>query len=217
MDSYYEGKPFINIPYIVDIVMENHFKGVLFPDEADLSRIIYSSNEFAFRKRAKYQVNNNFNLPFLNYRLSGYDDNIGARPTWWNNTANAIGVYVKEIEEKLHCSPLKLDYECTFWCNRDEEMRYAFNELRWDCDNQTLLKGLVQIGGEDIGFPVHLGYNGVKIEPTYAEREWLEYNKIHSIALDFEIVTWNIKVNITKALNDWCIPETLLFDGRGLH
>lgn len=220
MASYYEGKEFYNIKYATDIVLENHFKNLLFPDELDLNKIIYSSNAYAFRKRATNKDTtidvNNLDLPFINYRMTDYDNAIENRPTWFHNRGNADGIYIPELQEKIRFTPIRFEYESSFWCHRDDEMMYAIHELRWDSDNQTLLTTPITINTEIFNFPTHLGYMGLKAEPEYNEQDWLERNKIHSISMDFEVHTWHIRRN-PGSDTTWQIAEELIFDFVAQH
>ena len=92
-------------------------------------------------------------------------------------------------------SPVSLNYEATFWAHRDEEVLYAFSELRFDADSKTTITAYVDIGGIEVPFPGQLSYTNLDFTPKYNEQDWLERNKIHTITLDFAVVTWIMKTN----------------------
>ena len=201
MGSYYSDKNFLNIAYSIDISLFTHFAGMLFND--DETKIIYSSNAYAFRNRSE-DNSGNLSLPFLNFRIKGYAPGERMR---WNLAGYSLGVYVEEIEKKIQFAPITISYEASFWCNRDDELRYAFSELVYDSDNKTVLAPAVTVDSEDILFPAHVLYHGLAFDPTYDETDWIEKNKIHSASLDFNIETLALKTNANI-----CIPTSFVFN-----
>lgn len=202
MPSYYADKNFLNIAYATDIELERHFASMLFG--GDLDRIIYSSNAYAMRKRAKHSgeetSSSNLHLPFLNYRTDDYridDGNIR-----WNARAYTQGAYLPEIQQKIVYAPLIIEYEATFWCHRDDELRYAFNEVHFDSGNKTVLTPSVDIAGQTIPLTAWLSYDNLQFDPEYDENDWLERNNIHSAALDFQIETLALKTNENITLTE---------------
>ena len=214
MASYYENQNFLNTTYALDIALESHFAGQLFPEEVDpTDRIIYASNNYAMRRRAELEHKKgnrtNLNLPFMNYHLN--DFNFGQQ-TWWNNELFSRGVFIDEIGIKVRISPVLLAYEATFWCHRHEEALYAFTESRFDADSKTTIIPEITIEERDIPFPGQLGYTDLSFRPQYTEQDWLDRNKIHSIALDFEVQTF-----IMKADTEFTIPEKVILEFNTLH
>ena len=117
-----------------------------------------------------------------------------------------------ELGQKIRCSPVSLNYEATFWCNRADEVRYAYTEFRFDADSKTTITSYINIDNQDIPFVGQLGYTGLSFEPLYKEDDWLERNKIHSVTLDFEVITFIMKSNAAIS-----IPEKILFLFNSLH
>ncbi len=209
--NYYQDSNYVNVLYIIDLSLISHFSNMLF--NGDQTRVIYSSNDFAFRQRSENNASN-MNLPFMNFRLKSHT--VGERIRW-NLPANSQGVYIDQLDAKVRFSPIKLSYEASIWFHRDFDIKYAFNEIVWDSDNKTLLKPHATItsgsaGGNpetsvDVDFPAHLGYDGPSLDPQYNEKDWLERNNIHSATIDFEIDSFALKTN-----NDITIPTDLLFN-----
>ena len=202
MPSYYADKPFLNIAYAVDIQLFEHLSNLLF--DGDQSRMVYASNAHAMRKRAQDAAGNistsNLNLPFMNFRTDEYS--IDSNSQRWNVRAYTQGAYVPELEQKVIYAPLTIEYEATFWCHRDDELRYAFNEIHFDSGNKTTLIPSVNVGGTDLPFTAWLTYDNLDFDPEYNEQDWLERNKIHSASIDFQIETFALKSNENITLTE---------------
>ncbi len=207
--DYYSDKNFLNFINAIDLTLIKHFSNMLF--DSDRTKVIYSSNAYAFRKRASNN-DGNLDLPFLNFRLTNYE--VGPR-SWWNQSAYTRGIFIKEIEEKMRIAPITLSYESSFWCHRDSELKYAFSEVNWDADNKTILneqhetapKPYITVNEEDISLPAVLNYEGLQFEPEYNEQDWLERNNIHSASIDFSLDTYALKTNA-----DITIPTELILE-----
>lgn len=196
--SFYSTKNFIHVRHAINLSLISHFANMLF--DGDTSRIVYSTNAYAFRDRSDYN-NGNLNLPFLNFKTTNYE--AGER-TWWHSRAYSLGRYIPELGEiNIQFAPITVSYEASFWCGRDDELSYAFSEIIWDADNKTILKPYVDIetdsGGEtsfeQLAIPGLLNYEGLSFEPEYNEQDWLERNNIHSASLDFSIDSFALKTN----------------------
>jgi hypothetical protein len=208
VSSYYSNKNFLDIMNAIDIALFGHFSALLF--DGDQTRIQYSSNAYALRKRSDGNKGN-LNLPFFNFKRDDYDP--GLR-TWWNARAYTTGVYVSELEQKIIAAPVTISYEASFWCHRADELRYAFSEIIFDSDNKTIIdpnnaiiKPKVEIDGEDVFIPILLNYENTTFDPTYDETDWLERNKIHTAEISFTVDSFALKTN-----TDITIPETVVFE-----
>lgn len=200
---FYSNKNYLNTFYALDLTLINHFAGYLFDD--DTNRIVYASDAYAFRKRSDSN-NGLLNLPFMNFRIT---DVVPGDRTWWNATGYTTGVYIPDYQTKVLYKPFDITYEATVWYHKDYDMRYAITEILYDADNKTILQPSVSIDGQDkdLAFPALLGYDNIQYDPEYKEQDWLERNKIHSIALPFTVSTMALQVNA-----DITIPETLCFN-----
>jgi hypothetical protein len=198
---YYKDVNFLNIIYANDITIMKHFADLFF--DGDMSRVIYASNAYAFRKRAN-KNEGNLNLPFINVYLNGYMPGVRQR---WNGPMYSQGTFISELQQKIRYAPITLDYEASFWCHTDFDVKFAFSEFVWDTDNKTILAPSVELLSHDISLPAHLSYDGLDLDPEYNETDWLERNKIHSASIDFQLETLALKSN--DAIN---IPEKVLFN-----
>lgn len=201
VESFYANENFLNIVYACDIALEDHFKSLMFLDQPD--RVIYSSNAYALRKRSD-QNGGELNLPFLNYWLRNEEP--GLRH-WWNLASYTKGVYVPELEAKVRYAPITLSYEVSYWCHRDDELKYVISEINFDADNITTLYPTVAIQSENLPFAALLSYSGNQYDPTYNENDWLERNNIHTASLDLSLNTMNLKTNFAIT-----IPTEVVFE-----
>jgi hypothetical protein len=202
MGNYYEDENFLNVSYAMKIALETHFANMLFG--GDSTRVIYSSNAYAFRKRSKSN-DGNLALPFLNFKIVDYS---AGKREWWHANAYTTGMYLSDLEEKVQFAPVQIDFEATYWCHRADEMFYAASELIWDADNKTVVVAAsIDVDGTTVDLAGALSYAGPKIDPTYDENDWLERNKIHNISLDFDVNTFHLKTNSSIT-----IPTTVAFE-----
>ena len=202
MPSFYASETnFINIGYALDLAIESHLTDILL--KSTLSRIIYSSNAYALRKRAK-ENSGNLSLPFINYKMTGYDPGDRSR---WNVRAYSKGVFVPDLNIKVIYAPIRLEYEATYWCHRDDELRYAITQLDMDADNKTILNPTVTIDSQEVSFPSYKEYTNITYDPDYDENDWLERNKIHSATMDFAYETFILQTN-----SDITIPTSVIFN-----
>jgi len=203
--KYYNDPNFLNTIYALDLVLIQHFADMFFG--GDQTRVIYSSNEYAFRKRSD-ENSGNLELPFLNFKLRDMDLGNASR---WHPRAYSSGVFIDEIEAKVRFAPAVLNYDVSFWAHTDFDLKYAFTNVTWDANNKTILAPYVTVTNdllsEDIAYAAHLSYTGMSYETEYNEKDWLERNKIHSASLDVEMETFNL---ITDVNID--IPTTLVFN-----
>ena len=93
---------FRNTIYALNISIEEHFSELLFQNDA--TRIIYSDNGNAFRKRAAGQPWNNLMLPFMNYHLESITRDTDRQ--WWNHYNNISGVWVESLQRKIRYTPI---------------------------------------------------------------------------------------------------------------
>jgi hypothetical protein len=192
--SFYSNQNFLNVTYAVDIAIENHFTNLLFKGQT--GHIVYASNSYALRKRSD-QNNGELQFPFLNYWLRNFEP--GPRP-WWNVGAFTKGVFIEELSAKVRYAPITLSYEVSYWCKRDDELKFAISEINFDADNVTILVPTISIESINLPLSALLGYSGTSYNPTYNEQDWLDRNSIHTAGLDMSLDTMSIKTNYAITL-----------------
>jgi hypothetical protein len=198
LNSFYSTNSFLNITYAIDIALYEHFGNLLL--NGDQTRVVYSSNAYALRKRSDGN-RGNLDFPFLNFKTTNYESGLRI---WWNLSAWTKGIFLPDLEMKVITYPVTISYEASFWCKRDDEIRYAMSELLYDADNKTILKPEIEINSQIVYFPALVEYSP-SYEPQYNEQDWLERNKIHTMTMDFTIDTFALKTN-----EDVSIPTEVL-------
>jgi len=199
--SFYQNQSFLNFRFSLDTVLMNHLASLYTISDAD--RVIYSSNEYSFRKRSDSN-NGSLSLPFVNFKLKGIE--YWNDRNWYNTPLQKKGVFIEELLKNIKIMPLVLNYECSVWMTREDEMQYLAQRALSLKENHTELTYNLEI--DSISFPniAIFNHNAVEVDPQYTEKDWLERNKIHSIGLDFSINTY------MPEEQDVSISETFILD-----
>lgn len=195
---YYESEfldknIFFNTVYALDIAIEQNFAEMLF--YSDLSRVVYASNDYCFRKRTEMNENGLLDIPFMNYYLT--DVSRDTNRSLWKNSSNVqtlanIDNYMQELGFGIKLVPVRLEYEATIFFSQDKDLQYATSKLMFQDNNETILKGiLTSENGTELKNPAFMDYS-FSFKPEYNENEWLESNNITSIGIDFGIDTFLI-------------------------
>ena len=202
--KYFDTGTFRNTIHACNIAVHNHFAELIFKGE--LERLCYASSEFAFRERSRQQGSQNLNLPFQNYRIAdgGLVNEVSRK--WWNHIANIRGVYVPELGRNIRFTPVTIKYDSTLFVHKDLDAMFALSELFWDDSNETQLKPVILIEGEELALPANLKYN-LQTYSNYAEEEWLKSAQMSAIKVNMEIETVLIK---DKAASS--IPSKIILD-----
>ena len=208
--SFYAQDPdyenFVNIRYAMDIEIEKFLAEKLFFN--DVNRIVYSSNEMAFRTRGR-QVNNqgDYKFPFLNYWMSNYeyDNTFG----WYNAVNEKRGTYIEELNMQVRLMPVVMEYEASFWCNRTDELQYALQQFVYMKTNHVAFTTTFRIPDTttDLKFIGLFNITSMETNPEYKDTDWLEHNKISSIGLNFQILAYDPKV-----AGGLTLTEEVIFD-----
>lgn len=209
--SYYNTKNFLNNYLSSIIAIDNYFQIYMFPN--DPSRIIYATNDFAFRQRLRTQSKedttsafqvNSLDMPFFNFAITDISSNTDRRLK--NNQLEKLGVMDWALKKKIRATPLKIDFEGTFFSSEEIDLQYLFYNLQFDDAVETTIKPKIQIGEEIYENYAYLAYNSINYNPTYTEKDWLEQNRIRTIGIDFSLSTYLIDIDDS----DFWIPKSVL-------
>jgi len=195
--SFYYGEEFsqnnwYNTSIATAIAIEEHYAPILFKN--DLTRIIYASTDYCFRERSrKNKVL--LNLPFMNYYLKSIERDTSPR-SLWNNANNIQGMLDMDddhqalLNSRIRLVPVKLHFEASVWYDQPQDLLKAYQLLALDESNETIIYSYYDAANDcQLKVPCFVKYN-LDYNPEYSEKEWLEENKIMSIAVDFEITTF---------------------------
>jgi hypothetical protein len=198
MPSYYNtvDQNALNIQYAFDLSIMSTMANLLF--KGDLTRVIYRANDYCFRART--DANRGvLNMPFMNLQCVNwkYEDPFG----WYTFPGDKLGMYVEELQSRVHMIPIKLEYEASVWFERDDDLKTALASLLWFRENHTqysynlTLKnqaGTTTATMADIGI---LNFEGLSISTEYNEKDWLDKNQIRGIAANFTVETFLLKTD----------------------
>lgn len=205
--SYYndvKNNNFINSVYALDLSIIEFVSNLLL--DGDQTRMIYSSNQFAPRKRASTQKNNNLNFPFINFRLKPGGYNHTVERNWRSHPTTIRGLYLPGVSEKVKVAPITLQYEATLFLHYDIDGQYARHAAIFDEARETLVNYELEVDGEEVKMIGVFDYN-IDWNPEFTEQDWLQKNKITTMRLDFEVQTFNIKTGAAVT-----IPEKALLN-----
>lgn len=204
---YFNHSTFLNTIYAVDIAIEQHFSSFLL--NGDISKVVYSSTDYALRKRSKEDTWRDALIPFMNYKLESIGE--GTDRDLSNSTAKLLGIYIPELKKYVRYAPVTLTYDATVWYNQHKDNIYAMNEIIWDNTSETIIDYNIDVKDEE--GEVHnlklfgiLGYSH-SYDASFSQTDWLEDKKIHANALNFEIQT----VILKDGLEAW-VPEEVVFE-----
>lgn len=204
--TFFDKSTFLNTLYALDIALENHFAGYLLNSEVD--RIVYSSTNYALRKRAKNNTWDSALLPFMNYKVDDITE--GTDRLIWNSTGKIRGMWVPDLKKYVRYAPVTISYDSTVWYHQHIDNLWALTEIVWDDTSETVIDYTIKMNDID-GNPKDLqlfgilGYN-FAYNPTYDQQDWLEQNKILSNTINFEIQTYILK----EGQDAWLPDEVVL-------
>ena len=225
---YYDLSNYANSILALEMSIYSYLSKKLFYKNGvyEKNRIIYSTTAYALRKRASgeevnvenseyitnYNNTNDLRLPFANFKISNIVPK-GDR-SWFNTRNVEAGLYIEEISKKVKTIPITITYDSSYFCKKNIELNYAYTRLIMDNITETMLNYSVSINNLDVQIPAIINFNGLQYNPTYTEQDWLNQNKINSMAMGFEILTFFVENNSEAIVS---IPETLILKFQTLN
>lgn len=183
--SFYNTTNFKNIFYslvgsIKKYNADLHFNG-------DVSRVLYCGNDLALQKRASTQPDNSLNIPFMNFKMIGVEQN-GAR-NWNSMSGYANGIFIPSLGRKLHINPVTFNFESTFYFGQDLDYQVFLQKSVADIYDESRIDYELDIADTRLKL-ISIMENNLDANPQYQEREWLEQNHIWAPKDDFTIQTF---------------------------
>lgn len=200
---------FLNAIHSANLSIWDHYAETFF--NGDLDRIIYSSSDYAFKKRAKTQTNNSLNLPFMNFKIAPNGISNGGQRNWWNMALNVMGQYNSTLKAKIKLQPIEIDYDAKLYVHTESDLQYGFSLIAWDDSNETILTPTLE---KEVDSETHTLENigvlryGFGFQTDYNEKDWLEMNKIKVIDLNMSLETFLVRANTSG----FCVPKTFIMD-----
>jgi hypothetical protein len=217
--SYHNIDNFRNVIFSVILELYDYWEGFLFPGEPE--RLVYASTAYAFKRRIETQkldpangtIANSLNVPFFSFAIQPGGISAGVdRTSWKNFPAELNGFMHWGLGRKLRISPMRIEFEATYFSNKTLDTQYIMTKAMWDNALETKIKPKLDIDGtivENIGL---LGYN-LSFQNQYTETDFLEQNKLHAVTFDFTIDTFNVLDNTSG----FAIPNSVLLGFSNKH
>jgi len=213
---YYQPNKLNNVTYLVFMALEKYFGQEIFKN--DLSRIIYSSSEFAFRQRINKLypsltppytsiTASQMQFPFANYfRNSSW--RIDSRPAIQNATAALYGFSISnEIPVPIRFLQTEMDFDFNFYFNRDDDAQNCYDILMWiqnPTPKQFSFPGL-KYKNYSLDIPIILKTENITWTNQFKENDWLNKNRV---------IVVSATINVKTTLVDQFAPGSVsaLFD-----
>ena len=195
---------FVNIS-VMSYLADTYFGG-------DLSRIVYASNAYAFRRRIEQagKATQGLALPFANLRIMNVQPST-QRP-WRNARLASEGLDDYNLLNKIRMVPITISFDATLYFSTELEALFSMSEAIWDASLETKITSSVDISfqGEPdpvthaVPSPIVYSYDNIGIyhsdglayNSEFMEKDWLEKSKIRAIPINPTLETWLWKVPI---------------------
>lgn len=197
--SYYQSvrdSNFIDTNLCCKFGLEYFLSELLF--KGDLSKIIYSKEDIAFRRRLELlgngSVQNNvynyttLDLPFAVYSQAGplEEDDRGATQ---NASQIVLGQWQPYEGVIVKSAAVKVKYSATAFFSRRDDVNIASQLLYWEKTPTFPLYYVIQheLVGIPMDIPVFITLDSIDSNVEYQEKQWLEQSKIFPIKMEFTI------------------------------
>jgi len=200
--SYFskKGSYDLNVILSTTLALYDYFEDFLFnvpTDPTRSSRIVFAKNEYAFRARlqnlsseeanSEFQINT-LNMPFMNFGISSIS--LSDQRLLATHQLATQGVFVDELGKKLRLFPVTIQYEGCFFTTQASDAQIVLAKFYKQAAAETLLEPVLIYDGKEIGNFANLTYSDITYDGQYSESDWLEQNRIHTVAFSFNVDTY---------------------------
>lgn len=204
--QYYAHNSYVHTYYYTYRFLENWITKNIFRN--DKSRTFLASDEYAYRRRFELtDTSKDFDtldfsslrLPFANYwpQNVGWepDDRIAAKSA----ALTYLGIY--EGSTKVRAAASTLDISTTFYFDREDDARLAYDVLYFNSFNEHYYSIKVPYGKKPtangyssnvLDLPMNLVVSGLEFNPKYQENDWLKKQRVFILKASFKIRTFAI-------------------------
>ena len=197
--SYYQSlrdSNFIDTNLCCKLGMEFFLSNLLF--KGDLSRVVYSKEDVAFRRRLELlgngTVKNNvynystLDLPFAIFSQSGTleEDDRGSTQ---NASQIVLGEWIPTEGIVVKQAAVKVQYSATAFFSRRDDINIASQLLYWEKTPKFPLYYIIEheLLGVPMDIPVFITLDEIDSNVEYSEKDWLEKSRIFPVKLSFTI------------------------------
>lgn len=205
--SYFNQKYFsndktfmLNTIVSTTLALFDYFESFIFNLKSDpqaASRIIYAKNDYAFRARlqnlnikeanSEFQINT-LNMPFMNFGISSIS--LASQRLMSTYQLATKGVYVEELGKKLRLFPVTIDYEGCFFTTQTSDAQIVLAKMYKQAASETLLSPSLYYNGNEFKNFANVNYTDITYDGQYSESDYLEQNRIHTVAFSLSIDTY---------------------------
>lgn len=190
--QFYKHDAYTASHYALYIALEQWLADTVF--RQDITRIFLASDEYAFRRRFELtdtseRYNNiqasSLQFPFANY----WPLNQGWRPDE-RAAANTAALVVKGTSERtriLRAMAVTCDIGVTFYFDREEDTRLAYEFLLWAAFRERFMYTTVQWKQEVLGLPLNVKIQDLSFNPDRKEADWLKEQRLFTISARLEL------------------------------
>jgi len=195
--SFFDTSDILNVNHIMTLALWKYFANNYF--KGDMQRLVYSSNDYAFRRRHETNPGDvqGLNFPFMNIKLRNISNNNDRN--WKNRSLEASGVYQQALGAKIYLTPVRLEFDATMFLHKEADLHAASNKFLWDNAVETFIQAEVEaeLNSRKAVFKLqaYLDYE-MEYDNQYNEKEWLEKNKIRTIAIQPSLNTFLVNTQI---------------------
>lgn len=199
--GYYQSvrdQNIIDTNSLVRLGMEFYLSQLLF--RGDLSRVVYSREDIAFRRRVETVGSGvgregmpeydhlSLNLPYAVYSQEGSyepDD----RPAVMNAGMQVIGQTQPDSGINVKSAAVKIAYTATAFFSRRDDINIASQLLYWERTPKFPLYFIVEhvLAGYPIDIPVFITLESLDSNVSYQEKDWLVKSKIFPLKMEFTV------------------------------
>lgn len=208
-NAYYAQNKLVYL-YAVNTAIETFLFDKFF-FEGDTNRIVYSTTEYAMRRRFNTNEFNSAMLPFINYRDIDYTyDNTRV---WFQYPQATTGIFVDSINAKVKIIPVKITYQSTIWWQTDYDMQIGWENIQFDDATESAISIDVLLEGEQVSFYGLFDFD-MAYRPNFEENDWIIKNKIHVSTLNFSLMTLLPNFNVK---GQYALTEKVILKFGQMH
>lgn len=217
VDNYYNKNNPVNAKKFIDayestcIGIEYWLSTEIFQN--DISRIIYATDDNAFRKRVELLDGGKnedgefkpemLDLPFGIYSPAGDpepDDQDISRKSISNSVT---GIYFPEEDLRMRKIPTMQKFKAILFFNNKKALREAYQLLFWEKEPEYPIQfyDTIEWRNTEVKLPVFIKIDDLKTNSgEYKETDWLTKNEIYTITMEFTVRTYQLLINNIKKI-----------------
>lgn len=194
----------------VKICLHNYLARAFFG--GDSSRVVYTNEKYAFRKRVEtlaqgFDTSEGFNVQTLNLPFANFSQSKDTELLKTSASSQYLGQYVRSIGMYLRFLGSKRHYRATIYYSSQEDIRKAIQIANWEkaLGTQALYKCSYLWRGKSLNVPCFITLvSFTSSNAAYKQEDFLNKSSIYALTLELEVETTETLMN--KGLNGVLLP-----------